>query len=535
MSKPPKIKDVLLRINDTQWPTILERPIWDALKEIYDAGRDQERLAEFALEIHGGEAILLNEEKRNILYRKLHPDEIEDLCQRMGIGKTNNPLAALIKTKIRLNSRLEGILLQFFEVDKQIVPDTEKNPDCVHLNVERPLHNYQKNVLLKSLECVKNRDPLLIHMPTGSGKTRVAMNLLSRLLMEKENGIILWLAYSEELCEQATEEFITAWKVIGDRNVDVLRFFGDHAYSEIDDGIIIASLKKLGESAKRNPPILSKISKKAVALVFDEAHQSIAPTYVELIETLLLFNSKISLIGLSATPGRTDPIESSKLAKLFGKNKVQLEIEGYSSPINYLYEKGYLSKPTYYPLEYSGSIGEKDRAIIAEELDISRDILTRIGEDGRRNLLIVGKAVEAIRRGHTRIILFAPSVYSAKFISLVLRYKGYDSRVVTSNTPKDQRKQTLSDFKSSSEVPMILCNFDVLTTGFDAPKITAVIIGRPTKSLVLYSQMVGRGTRGPEMGGTEEVDIITVADLDIQGFWSVVKSFEKWNSEWNDV
>jgi hypothetical protein len=57
-----------------------------------------------------------------------------------------------------------------------------------------------------------------------------------------------------------------------------------------------------------------------------------------------------------------------------------------------------------------------------------------------------------------------------------------------------------------------LCNYGVLTTGFDAPKIRAVIIARPTTSVVLYEQMIGRGMRGPLNGGTEECQVIDLQD-----------------------
>jgi superfamily II DNA or RNA helicase len=57
-----------------------------------------------------------------------------------------------------------------------------------------------------------------------------------------------------------------------------------------------------------------------------------------------------------------------------------------------------------------------------------------------------------------------------------------------------------------------LCNCEVLTTGFDAPRVTHVVVGRPTVSQVLYEQMVGRGLRGPQFGGTPECVIVNCQD-----------------------
>ena len=78
------------------------------------------------------------------------------------------------------------------------------------------------------------------------------------------------------------------------------------------------------------------------------------------------------------------------------------------------------------------------------------------------------------------------------------------------STDKIARRQYLKDFKEGRI--QIVSNYGVLSTGFDAPKTDVVFISRPTKSLVLYSQMIGRGLRGPAIGGTEYCTIIDVKD-----------------------
>jgi hypothetical protein len=72
----------------------------------------------------------------------------------------------------------------------------------------------------------------------------------------------------------------------------------------------------------------------------------------------------------------------------------------------------------------------------------------------------------------------------------------------------------------------------VLTAGFDAPKTSAVAIARPTKSLVLYSQMVGRAIRGPKAGGTSNAEVVTVLDRHLPGFGGVVEAFTNWEDVW---
>ncbi|MCY3568274.1 MAG: restriction endonuclease, partial [Chloroflexi bacterium] len=68
----------------------------------------------------------------------------------------------------------------------------------------------------------------------------------------------------------------------------------------------------------------------------------------------------------------------------------------------------------------------------------------------------------------------------------------------------------------------------------DAPAVSAALIARPTKSLVLYSQMVGRAIRGPRMGGTEACEVVTVVDRNLPGFGSVAESFLNWEDVWEE-
>jgi len=68
---------------------------------------------------------------------------------------------------------------------------------------------------------------------------------------------------------------------------------------------------------------------------------------------------------------------------------------------------------------------------------------------------------------------------------------------------------------------------------FDAPATSCAIIARPTKSLVLYSQMVGRAARGPSVGGNRQADVYTVVDTAAPGFATMQQAFTHWNSLWD--
>lgn len=528
------IEKVLSRTSDSKWPQLIGQSEWEVINQISGSSGDTSALIKFVLEIHGAESLLKNKEKRDIILRKLSIDEAEDLASIMGLKHTDSPLKSLLDCSIPQDSVKEKKMFEFFGVEHHEKEKPIIKPDYESIEPNYPLHDYQKNILIRSTKLIENNENFLIHMPTGSGKTRVAMNLVSRKLMESDKTIILWLAYNEELCDQAADEFTKSWKNIGDRNIKLTRFYEKHDYSPITDGIIIAGLGKLWNKTKDDPAFISKISKKISIIIFDEAHQSVAVTYMNMLKEFRLFNPKCSFIGLSATPGRSKIEEGTILSEFFDSNKVSLNIEGYSSPISFLYDEGYLSRPSFIEINYDGTITQSEKKYISEQLDVPRDILTKLGADNIRNLRIVKTTLDAIGRGNKRIIIFAASTTSAEFISALLTYKGIESFAVLAKTDNAIRSSRIDRFKTESDSPIVLCNYGVLTTGFDAPKINAAIIARPTKSLVLYSQMVGRAIRGIKMGGTATAEIITVVDTDIPGFGSVIQAFRNWDDEWND-
>ena len=107
-------------------------------------------------------------------------------------------------------------------------------------------------------------------------------------------------------------------------------------------------------------------------------------------------------------------------------------------------------------------------------------------------------------------ILFACSNEQGGLLSNILTLTGINNNVIFGDTLESQRKQAITDFEQGKY--NILINNSILTTGFDSPRIKCVFITRPTNSIVLYSQMLGRGLRGVKMGGNEECLLIDVID-----------------------
>lgn len=95
-------------------------------------------------------------------------------------------------------------------------------------------------------------------------------------------------------------------------------------------------------------------------------------------------------------------------------------------------------------------------------------------------------------------------------MAYLLRERGIRAAVVSARTRGVTRRNLIEQFRQNKL--SVLCNCEVLTTGFDAPRVTHVVMARPTVSQVLYEQMVGRGLRGPMFGGTKTCFILDCED-----------------------
>ncbi|MEJ8653335.1 DEAD/DEAH box helicase family protein [Streptomyces sp. MS1.AVA.3] len=377
---------------------------------------------------------------------------------------------------------------------------------------------------------------VVLHLPTGVGKTRTAMNIICDHLRRHEPTVVVWLARGRELLEQAAAEFEQAWTMLGNREVAVARMWGDAPtdLDGIEDGIVILGLDKASATANADPTFLDRLGLHTTLTTFDEAHQAVAPTYRRVVEALTL-RSDSSLLGLTATPGRTwtDVTEDEKLSDFFARQKVMLEIDGYDNPVTALIEQGYLSRPDFRTVAAdSGTLlSARDQHTLAASFDIPDALMARLADNVQWNLQVVRTVLDLSER-HRRILLFAASVEHSRLLVAILSALGLDADQVTAESPTRHRDRAIARFKGPSIRPMILSNFGVLTTGFDAPAASAAVIARPTRSLVLYSQMVGRVIRGPKAGGTPTCDIVTVIDPELPGFGDVAEAFTNWEDVW---
>lgn len=401
------------------------------------------------------------------------------------------------------------------------------------------LYDFQRQVMLDAITSINRprgmMEPyprVLLHLPTGAGKTRIATHLVCELLNQAgQHSLVVWLASGTELLEQAAAELARGWSFLGRHQIHIHRYWGsqDIDFRNLNGGVLVAGLGKLHLADGRNTGTLAALSRRVRAVIFDEAHQAPAETYSYVLEQLV--GQGGALVGLTATPGRGWGLsdEDERLADLFQSNRIEIDSRGHDNPVAYLIANGYLARPIFQSVDFesqSGQIEESDTA------DYSADILTLLGDDRGRNERIVNLVSSELKRCG-RMIVFCPSVRSAEDCQDMATSAGVRSGVVTAVTPSDDRSRVIKQFRQRDGKAMALFNFGVLTTGFDAPTTRGVVIARPTRSIILYSQMVGRGLRGPRSGGNRNAWIYTVVDTSLPGFRSVADAFGNWEGLWS--
>lgn len=480
---------------------------------------------------------LLDPATRSKIIRLLPLPKARELCAKLGMKLDRSPYDAI---EASISSFGIQPLCDFFG----IVEDP-RAPKLVAPTTENATASYglfpHQRVAAKKVASALARSPrkVILHMPTGAGKTRTAMHLVARHLREFGPTVVVWLAQNRELLDQASEEFEKAWKPLGDRDVQLMRLWGNRRapLNELKDGMVVAGLAKMASLDTRDVATLLTLADRASLTVIDEAHQAIAPTYANVLRALFSKRPENALLGLTATPGRSwsEIEEDKRLSDFFEGQKVLLEVEGFEDPVSFLMEEKYLARPEFKQLEAPSEVrlDELDQKKLENDPELSDDILEKLGRDAARTEAVLEAILDVITR-HDRIIIFAPSVENAKLLQAMLTIKNIEALFVSGETETTERARRIRRYKSNADGKIVMLNYGVLTTGFDAPRTSCAIIARPTRSLVLYSQMVGRATRGVRAGGNEVAEIITVTDPDLPGFGSVTEAFSNWEDVWNE-
>lgn len=388
-----------------------------------------------------------------------------------------------------------------------------------------PYQNWMRKRVLDQFT-IEKQSRLLVHMPTGAGKTSTAMQIIVDYFRSElpKNTSVVWMAHSDELCEQAVQSFAKTWPDQNLGQISVWRAWGGQSnlddYDGADGNLVVTSFQTLYSWQKSgNDNVfknVNKLKRNCNFLIVDEAHLSTAPTFQSAINYVAGLNGKI--LGLTATPGKHrvggDTDSTNELVQFYNQNLLKMtdddghEIE---SPIKFLQNKKILSSVETRPI--SGTDIVLSDAEVTESLalfDLPESVLDHLGQDHARTLRVAQEVIKLVSQEKLQTIVFCPSKTNAVVLAEFLKLNECKAVSITGDTDTALRRNSLEKFKDG-EINAIT-NYGVLTTGFDAPNIGAVVIARPTLSVVLYSQMVGRGIRGPLFKGTDHCVLLNVQD-----------------------
>ncbi len=399
-----------------------------------------------------------------------------------------------------------------------------------------PLHDYQGDVYEGLRVIISNgsgRRRGVVSLPTGGGKTRVVVQASVELILNCETGnrTVLWVAQTDELCEQAVQAFRQVWINCGSLSTDlrICRLWGGNPNPRKPElgkpTVIVASIQTL--SGRVNSLDLEWLMKTGM-MVIDECHHAITPSYTKLLRWLGAEgraqhepeHEEPAIIGLSATPFRGNDEATAWLANRFDNKLLPNDPGSLYAKLRHdrvLAREEYepLKLPTQLPAALRAKLEEMAARIASDEMPEGIELLEEINQqlavDEKRNdELLKAVAQRVAEHSQTSILFFCNSVLHAGEMAARLHLQGIAAAAISGETPSPARKDFLEKFKDGRI--KVLCNHSVLTTGFDAPKTDMILIARQVFSRVRYMQMVGRGLRGPKNGGTEQCKIVTVDD-----------------------
>jgi DNA repair protein RadD len=520
------ISDFLNRIDESDLINLLGSEKIRSIKDllcIEESELTKSVIVDFIIALYGYD-ILADKRIRHLIFLTLNDDVLVHLCFKYctkSYSKSYDNSLHLSLLPWRYGSEFVVEVTDLLNIPSLYLPiDNEHVSDSFIVSPKReltPLHDYQEEIKLKiisELSGLNNR--FLVQMPTGSGKTRTLLQSIIEFSFMKRyfecGRHVLWLAHTEELCEQAIATFSYLWCNLSDYSISVVRCFGNHSLSVTDlkGSFIVGTLQKFASLHASNSYLLTSLKYKLEIIIVDEAHKSVALTYSSMLN-FLTNNSEVKLIGTTATPGRSFDNDSSNYGLSSFYNFRLLTPTFRINPILELRNKGILTYLDHRVInsEFSLSFSDNELRSINTTGDFSMATLKRLEENVERNKLIL-RVIENEVNSNNPCLIFTCSVKHAQILNAALTYKNYRSFALDYSVSKNRRYKIIEDFKNGN--CMVLFNFGLLSTGFDAPNVRSIIITRPTSSVVLYSQMIGRGLRGPRMGGGTNCSLIDIKD-----------------------
>jgi superfamily II DNA or RNA helicase len=328
---------------------------------------------------------------------------------------------------------------------------------------KKELYNYQKEALQQVFERLESKPDnynLVYQLPTGGGKT-VIFSEIARSYIAKTQKKVLILTHRIELCNQTSRmlsEFNVNNKII---NSNVKELDDQHQYM-----CFVAMVETLKNRLNDDKLELDQIG----MVIIDEAHYNS-------FRKLFKYFDNCFILGVTATP-----LSSNMKLPM---NEIYNELL-VGEPVLSLVEKGFLAKANTYTY---------DVALGTLKVGINGDYTVKSSEELYSNNLMQEKllyAYEQKAKGK-KTLIFNNGINTSLHVYETFKAEGYDVRHLDNTNSKQDRAAILKWFKETPDA--ILTSVGILTTGFDEPSVETIILNRATKSITLYYQMIGRGSR----------------------------------------
>ena len=483
-------------------------------------------------------------------------------------GKSKRALASRLRPSVALKS-MSDFLDRILDNESGFRGTVFELPESIGL--PQGLYPHQQ----ESLDAIKHHLPAysgVVHLPTGGGKTHIAMRFMADYLLARPHRKVLWASYPKQLIRQSMGRIVELadWFPKGTHIAwyDSWMMHEPHLLDQVD--VLFIMRDQLGElmaHATRARPLDSPLRRALVApvgsggyeltLVYDECHQVAARKlrgkWLRLMRTMIepfeMARPRFHVVGLSATPvpqgkagrrfvGRTvfpsRPPVAPGLTPQWGlltyhqvSNK-QLVDSGILCPVN-LYFQDLAGRPFEIPRELIRQVTEQDPVEPPDSVRPSHAQIQRFSSQFNRQVMSAPAVLEYLagRIGDAffqlgKTLVFVPTIDAANLLGrLLLEHANVPADkvlVVHSRLDEEEPEEEgetvvnapsiIEHFKSRGHDAAILVNVGMLTQGFDDPAIATVVLGRLTFSTNLFWQMIGRGTRGVSTGGTRTCNVV---------------------------
>ncbi|MDD3722228.1 MAG: DEAD/DEAH box helicase [Lutibacter sp.] len=326
----------------------------------------------------------------------------------------------------------------------------------------KDLYSYQKEAINKIFKCFEDKPEdyhLLFQLPTGGGKT-VIFSEIVRQYLKHHNKKVLVLTHRIELCKQ-TSTMLTEFNV---KNKVI------HSKANLDDQenytCFVAMVETLNNRLNDDKLDISDIG----LVIIDEAHYN---SFTKLFK----FFDKSFFLGVTATP------LSSNMQLPMNDNYDELIV---GETIESLIQNEFLSRAN----TFLYNVGLTSLVVGA-----NGDYTVKSSEDLYSNNDMLSKLLSSYEE-HSKgkkTLIFNNGISTSLHVYEMFRAAGYTIAHLDNTATKKEREFILKWFKKTPDA--ILTSVSILTTGFDEPTVDTIILNRATKSLTLYYQMIGRGSR----------------------------------------